>query len=272
MTYKKVSIIVADPSIAEMLIALLAEAGYEGFEELDKSLIAYIGEVDFDEHSLGSIAGQFQLNYELSEVEKTNWNKEWEENFQPVMVKDFCTIRADFHHIDVQTPYEIIITPKMSFGTGHHSTTQLMMQMMRKINFKDKSVFDFGTGTGILAILASMLGARDIVAIDNDEWSIDNSIENAERNDIHNIQFKLGSIEYVAVPTFDVILANINRNILLQYMGSIFQKTSSGGLALMSGLLEEDKDIIVEQAKAEGFQFLEEDKMNKWIVLLFAKK
>ena len=151
--YQQVTIHSHSSEIIEILIALLADKGYEGFQEEENILNAFIAKQDFNAEELQTILDTFQLTATINIIEKTNWNKEWEQNFSPVIVSDFCTVRADFHELEIQTPYEIIITPKMSFGTGHHATTQLMMQMMRRINFKGKTVLDFGTGTGILAML-----------------------------------------------------------------------------------------------------------------------
>lgn len=270
MIYKQVTIASTDKSLRELLIALLSEADYEGFEETNSELHAFITEEAFTEESLHDILQTFGLNYTVATIPKTNWNKDWESNFQPVIVSGFCTIRADFHEIVVHTPYEIIITPKMSFGTGHHATTQLMMRMMQEVSFRAKSVLDFGTGTGILAILAEKLGADQVLAIDNDEWSYENALENAGKNDCHRIHFALGSLESVH-ETFDVILANINRHILIQYMEKLYHVTCADGTVLMSGLLVEDKEVIVQAAEANGFNLKAYKDEQNWIALCFVK-
>jgi ribosomal protein L11 methyltransferase len=270
MDYKEISIQNDNSELNEILIALLSAAGVEGFEETDHVLKAFLPASDLDEGLLAETLAPYQVSYTINDIKKTNWNKEWEENFEPVVVEGFCTIRADFHNLKVETPYEIVIMPKMSFGTGHHATTQLMMQMMRDIKFDDKKVLDFGTGTGILAILAKMLYAREVLAIDNDEWSVENAKENIEKNGQNDITVQQGSLELVKA-RYDVVLANINRNILLSYMQQLYDITTDAGKVLMSGILQEDKDIIVEAAKKHGFS-LEESKTEKnWVALSFSK-
>lgn len=271
MIYKQITIASDDPLQKEILVALLSEANYEGFEETLSELHAFVAEDDFDETTLTEILTPLRLSYTVTTIPKTNWNKDWESNFQPVVVSGFCTVRADFHEIASDTPYEIIITPKMSFGTGHHATTQLMIGMMKSLAFSGKSVLDFGTGTGILAILAEKLGASDVVAIDNDEWSYENAVENASSNSCEHIRFALGSLESVE-ETFDVILANINRHILIHYMNDLYQHTKRGGTVLMSGLLVEDREIIVEVAEANGFYLKGYEHENNWMALLFTKR
>jgi ribosomal protein L11 methyltransferase len=254
-----------------MLIAMLSDIGFNGFEESESELLAYADEEGYDTAGLDSVARTLGITYETETLTHQNWNALWESNFQPVIVDDICTIRAHFHDINVDTPYEIVITPKMSFGTGHHATTQLMMIQMNSLEFKGKSVLDFGTGTGVLAIFAEMLGAESIVAIDNDEWSVENAIENAGRNNCSRITVKKASIEGVPFGENDIILANINRHILLQYMGEMYGRLSEQGHIVMSGLLTTDKDVIINAAIAEGFKFVNESSIDNWIALLFCK-
>ncbi|OSZ81841.1 50S ribosomal protein L11 methyltransferase [Chitinophagaceae bacterium IBVUCB1] len=271
MQYQKVIFHTTEASKREILIARLSIEGYDGFEETDDALLAYIGTDNYDAETLQLIADEYTLPYEIETVGQQNWNAEWEKNFQPVMVDDFCTIRADFHNLEVHTAHDIIITPKMSFGTGHHATTRMMVSNMRGINFAGTSVLDFGTGTGILAILAEKLGAADILAVDNDEWAYENILENIERNDCHHIITKQGSLEHLPPRQYDVILANINRHILLQYMDDMFAATIAGGKLLMSGLLAEDEAIIKDAAGKAGFKFLRTDSYNNWICLEYEK-
>jgi ribosomal protein L11 methyltransferase len=271
MQYIKVTFLNTAKDISDILIALLADAGYEGFEEGDDVLYAFIPMPGFNKDELALLAAQYGVAYETEMIPAQNWNALWESNFQPVIVEDFCTIRAHFHDIKVATPYEIVITPKMSFGTGHHSTTQLMILMMRDIAFKGASVLDFGTGTGVLAILAEMLGADRITAIDNDIWSVENAVENTERNNCSHIEVLQGSIEDIHDDKEDIILANINRHILLQYMPRLYGRLDSGGQILMSGLLTDDREIIVEAATNAGLQFKQIKEQNNWIALLFEK-
>lgn len=271
MDYIDVCFFTADEAKRELLIAELAEMNVSGFEEKDDALHAYFEQVNFNEQDINNAALRHDLKYTFENISEQNWNTTWESNFQPVIVEDFVTVRADFHDLIVKTPYEIRITPKMSFGTGHHATTQLMMMQMKNIDFKNKSVLDFGTGTGILAILAEMLGANDVIAIDNDEWSYNNAIENVERNNASNIKVKLGSLENEPDRNFDIILANINRHILLQYMTDMYKQLKADGILLMSGLLAEDESIIVNAAKDAGFIHRETSALNNWIALFFEK-
>lgn len=271
MEYKQVTIYTSDESVRAVLIAELAEVEYEGFEETDDSLKAFINTLLFNEALIKASTEKFQLQYQVESIEQQNWNAQWESSFQPVIVQDFCTIRADFHQLDINTTHEIVITPKMSFGTGHHATTQLMIQMMKDISLAGCNVLDFGTGTGILAILAHKLGASHIAAIDNDEWSYTNTLENIERNNATIIKVQLGSLEIVQDQKFDIILANINRHILLHYMDQLYNSLQPGGKILMSGLLSEDKEIILKFANEAGLQLVKDDMLNNWIALLFTR-
>ena len=195
---------------SDQLVAYLSEIGFDGFEEEKNCLKAYISSPDFDEASVEKITGSLQVNYTKTIIEETNWNQLWESNFEPVVVEDFVAVRADFHEPVKQARLEIIIAPKMSFGTGHHATTYMMMREMKEIDFTNKTVFDFGTGTGVLAILAEKLGAMNIVAVDNDEWSISNAEENIARNHCSVIQLKWAEKPLLQQP-HDIILANINK-------------------------------------------------------------
>jgi ribosomal protein L11 methyltransferase len=271
MQYVKVIFEIQSGEQGEVLIALLSEAGYDGFEESEHALLAYIEQPKFHEDELGAIAQSMQVIFKTENIPSQNWNAIWESNFPPVMVDDFCTIRADFHDIKVATPYEILITPKMSFGTGHHATTQLVMLLMKDIDLRGKSVLDFGTGTGVLAILAEMLGATKILAIDNDDWCVENAQENAERNNCKHITVQKGSLNDAAMAKADVILANINRHILLEYMPSLFEKLNVGGTIIMSGLLTTDRDIIVAAAEGAGFKSGKSMERANWIAIELSK-
>lgn len=255
----------------DILIAKLTDIGYEGFEETDTELKAFIPAKDFDEGKLNDCLKGQGITYTKETIAPQNWNAVWEGSFEPVIVTDFCTVRADFHQIDVRTPYEIIITPKMSFGTGHHATTMLMMQQMQHLDFTGKKVFDFGTGTGILAILAEKLGANEVLAIDNDEWCFENIQENVARNHSTKVEALIGSLENIPEQQFDIVLANINRHILLMYMGRLYELLKEGGKILMSGLLKEDYDIILNASEAAGFKLSKSDELNNWIILIFEK-
>jgi len=270
MEYIRLSISITDSIQREILVALLAEQGFEAFEETVDALLAYIPAGRYAEADIADILTPFP--YTEQSIAQQNWNAQWEESFQPVIVPGFCTVRAGFHTIETATPYEIVITPKMSFGTGHHATTQLMMTLMQRIDFEDKTVFDFGTGTGILAILAAKLGAVSILAADNDEWSAENAQENVMQNATPQVVVAHGSIDKAAGHDYDIILANINRHILLQYMRDMYDCLKDGGILLMSGLLAEDFDMVHNAAVNEGFTFVHREEMNNWIVIQFVRR
>jgi ribosomal protein L11 methyltransferase len=253
-------------AVNELLIASLEESS-TGFEEGENFLKAYFDEDDFNENAIIELAGENKLRYKKKIIEKTNWNKVWESNFQPVIVDDFAAVRADFHQPITTVLHEIIITPKMSFGTGHHATTYMMMEQMKDIDFTNKTVFDFGTGTGILAILAEKLGASSIVAIDVDGWSIENTKENIEKNHCAKIEVSLSSV----IPTqqFEIILANINRNVILDYLPQLKKAIVPKGYILLSGLLATDEQDIVKACEALNWQLLKQKQKNNWISLLF---
>ena len=253
---------------SDLLLAELNVIGFEGFEENDNSLKAFIPSADFDEAAVREIAETHAVTFIKSEIEETNWNAVWESNFQPVVVDDFVGIRADFHEPIAGVEHEIVITPKMSFGTGHHATTYMMIQQMREIDFIGKTVFDFGTGTGILAILAEKLGAAKILAIDYDEWSIANTAENLERNNCTKSTLqKADNAE--GEEQFDIILANINKNVILDNFSTLVKQVAAGGTLLLSGLLIDDENDILSQASKFPLVFYGKVTRNNWICLRF---
>lgn len=271
MEYLQLTFKIPEGQEREILIALLSEESFEGFEETQDGVEAMIPSQDFDAAGVAAIATAYNAPYTVQTILPQNWNAQWESGFQPVIVEGFCTVRASFHPAARDTPYEVIITPKMSFGTGHHATTQLMMENMRDLDFKDKNVFDFGTGTGILAILAKKLGAKRVVAIDNDEWAVPNATENAGMNGTE-LEISQGSIEDISGDRYDIILANINRNILLQYMPELGRQTVPGGHLLLSGILEEDRDAITIAAEANGYTTVNERLLKGWMTILFKRQ
>ncbi len=258
----------ADEGIHDILIAELAEIGYDGFEESAGLLKAYIPEADFMENELNILLNKYNVKYSKSIINKQNWNELWESNFEPVQVDDFVGIRAGFHPSFENVTHEIVITPKMSFGTGHHATTYLVMKLMQELDFKEKSVFDFGTGTGILAILAEKLGANKLLAVDNDDWCIENASENALINeckyiDIQKIdELKLGQ-------PYDIILANINRNIILDNIDELRKAMAPNAQLLLSGLLKEDEVDITDVCHALGLHHKKTLERTGWIALWF---
>ena len=266
--YCELTILTGEGSIREQLIAQLACMGYDGFEESDTALKAYIPEPDFSDIDLDNLFNKYSLTYSKSIINKQNWNKLWESNFEPVQVDDFVGIRADFHPSFKNVTHEIVITPKMSFGTGHHATTYTVMQMMRKMDCTGKSVFDFGTGTGILAILAEKLGATSILAVDNDDWCIENASENILINECKYIDIEKVS-ELIFNKKFDIILANINKNIILNNIHILQQGLRAGGQLLLSGLLVEDEKDILAACSLLGLQHKQTISRNGWIATWF---
>lgn len=271
LNYYQLTIPSAASENRDLLIAALAEAGIEGFEEHETHLIAFVSEADYKEAKINAVLNESGLRAEMETIAPRNWNAEWEADFEPVIIGDFCTIRAHFHAIPVSTKYDIVITPKMSFGTGHHATTHLMVAQMEEIDFNNKSVFDFGTGTGVLAILAEKLGATQVVAIDNDEWSYENTKENIQLNNCKNITVSMDDIEVLSGSSFDIILANINRHILLRYMNDMYAMLVSGGTLLMSGLLTDDEEMVCKSASEVGFEVKKVNARNNWITILCLK-
>jgi ribosomal protein L11 methyltransferase len=268
--YIAISFEKTDAQQRDLLTGLLSQIGYEGFEEEQDDLRAFIPASHFEEEPLQDLARSMDLAWKKTRVQEENWNAIWESSFEPVIIPGKVAVRADFHEPVKDVPYEIVITPKMSFGTGHHATTWLMMNIMTGFDFKGKTVLDFGTGTGILAILAEMLGAARVEAIDNDPWCIENAAENLNKNHCTKTEVRLGS-ELPQGEPFDLLLANINRNFLLEYGVKLVELVKSGGKLIISGLLKEDR----EQVENAYFPLigapLVRAERNNWIALAFGK-
>ncbi len=253
-----------------MLIAFLSEEGYDGFEETETDLQAFIPEEEFIEEKLKEILLPFSKQYEKEIIVPKNWNAEWESNYEPVIVDDFVAVRAHFHQPIATVQHEIVITPKMSFGTGHHATTWQMMKLMQGIDFSKQTVFDFGCGTGVLAILAEKLGATSILAVDYDNWCIENSIENVETNHCKKITVVKGDAP-PANQIFDIILANINRHILLGNMQAMANALTNNGYLLMSGFYASENQLLIDAASTHGLQLKQSSERHQWSSLLFQK-
>jgi ribosomal protein L11 methyltransferase len=269
----QVSIDVADEAIKDMMIAELADLGFDGFEETETGLLSYIALAGFDGEltsGLEELVNRYGLTYTSNAIDKQNWNALWESNFEPVLVDDFVGVRANFHDsFNGVVEHDIIITPKMSFGTGHHGTTYSVMQLMRGIDFANKSVFDFGTGTGLLAILANKLGAVDILAVDNDDWCIENASENIVVNNTQSIEIQ--KVDNAKLnKKFNIIIANINKNIILDNLAFLAEATVPGGVVLLSGLLVEDEPEIEAACAALGWKHQETRTRNNWIALHYS--
>ncbi len=256
----------------EILIAELGYAGFESFVETENGVTAYIQKEEWDSHILDDVqilkSDEFKINYTFDEIEQTNWNAEWEKNFQPIVVDNVCTVRAPFHNIPT-TKYDIVIEPKMSFGTGHHETTHMMIEHILNNDFTNKSVLDMGCGTGVLAILAEMKGATKIDAIDIDNWCYINSLENVERNNCKHISVYEGDASLLKGKSYDVIIANINRNILLVDMSKYVSCLRENGQLFLSGFYSHDIPIIEEECSEYDLKLEESFEKNNWVSLKF---
>lgn len=254
----------------ELLIAQLTVLGYEGFEEQEDSLLAYIPAAAYHETSLKSIAEASGLPYQVEPVPATNWNALWESAFPPVVIDDYCAVRAPFHEPIAGVRYEILITPKMSFGTGHHATTAMMIRQMRNLPLQDAAVIDFGTGTGILAILAAGMGAVSVIAIDHDPLCQENAQENFQANGKNQIDFLLAGTMPNEIRA-DAVLANVNRNLILRELPAFATALHPGGHLLCSGLLVEDEEEVNVAARDEGLYPVVREQQGDWICLGFRK-
>lgn len=250
------------------IIAQLAINNYDGFEEKDDNLLAFIEKEKFEEKPLQEVVAKYLLTYTKQDVPEQNWNALWESNFEPIFIDDFCCIRADFHSSSKTTKYEIVINPKMSFGTGHHATTYMMVQQMAQLNFLNKEIADFGTGTGVLAILAEKLGAQNIDAIDNDTWSITNAKENVEVNNCHQTEL-INTDKFLPGKTYDIILANINKNVILDNLPQLVAGLSKNGKILLSGLIKEDAEEMIRKCTTHNLKYITTVEKENWICLLF---
>ena len=255
----------------DILLAHLGELPYDSFVEEENGLKAYILTEDFDQAALDELCDSLdaQVSFEVKEVKQQNWNAVWESDFEPVRLGDACGIRADFHE-PLEVEHEIIITPKMSFGTGHHATTFGMMQQMLQIDFSNKRILDMGCGTAVLAILAEKLGATETQGIDIDEWAYNNALENLQMNDCNNIQITIGGSEKIK-GVFDGILANINRNVLLNDMPQYSAALKIGGFILFSGFYTEDLILIKQTAIDCDLEYIQHTTKDNWVAAQFSK-
>ena len=274
MNYIELSFVLQDKDrFSDIVVAKLNEIEFESYVETIDGVNAYIQEKMYNIDKLNLVLSElqnlFSFDYSVKNINKENWNSKWEENFQPVKINEECIIRAHFHE-KVDCKYDVVITPKMSFGTGHHETTFLMMNEMFCLNFKGKSVLDVGCGTGVLAILSKMLGSEDTLGIDIDEWSYNNSKENAILNNIFSIEFLLGGISSVN-GSFDIVLANINRNVILSDLDKYYHLMKENSDLLLSGFLSNDVKLIREKAESLGLSLVSHKNKDKWNLLHFIK-
>lgn len=261
----------------DLLISDLADLGFDTFEDSDEGFTAFVIKDNFNEQELknllSSYADDFSSTYILEEVADENWNAEWEKNFSPLIIDDVCYVRATFHEPKPSYPYEIIIDPKMAFGTGHHQTTTMMMQYILSADLLDKNILDMGCGTGILAILAGKLGAKSLMAIDYDDICYESTVENATLNHVINLKALCGSKEVIPDETYDVIFANINRNILLDQIHRYAEVLKAEGKIFFSGFyLEPDLSMITAECAKYGIKYLDHKQNGDWVAAQFEKK
>ena len=258
---------------SEILIALIADFGFDTFDYSDVGFIAYINEELSTNLNFTDLKfDDFIYSYQIEKIKTINWNAEWEQNFDPVLVDDLLFIRAPFHEKNLSFKHEIVIMPKMSFGTGHHQTTRLVCKEMFSVDFFNKRVLDMGCGTGILAILSKKLGANEVIGIDIDEWSVENSVENCSVNMFPEIQIKLGNVDLLKNEFhFDIILANINKNILKKDIQYYAEKLVTKGRIFLSGFFITDITEIKDVAKLNNLNFILSTNENEWAMMVFEK-
>ena len=269
MEYFEIRIHPASEEKQEILTSLLAEVNFESFVETEDELLAYIQAHNYVREKVKQLCNQFEVKFTEKQIPDQNWNAEWEKNFEPVLIAEKCYIRAPFHAPRPDYPFEIIIEPKMSFGTAHHETTALMIEVMMQMDFMGKKVLDMGCGTGILAILAYKMGAAEVEAIDNDPWAYNNAMENMKKNNVTAMTVKMGDVD-AAGSGYDILLANINRNVLISHLPE-YSKCIKKGELLMSGFYEEDLAMIRQAAELNAFVFDKHITKNRWVAARFIK-
>jgi ribosomal protein L11 methyltransferase len=261
----------------DLLINDLAEIGFNTFEDTSNGFSAFIDEASYQQSTLAAVVQSYKeeldFSFEVTEIEGENWNEQWEKNFEPLVISDQCYVRATFHAPQPQYPYEIVIDPKMAFGTGHHQTTTMVMEYILSLDVSGKDILDMGCGTGILAFLAAKKGAAKLTAIDYDEVCYDSTVENAALNGIENIEIICGGKEVIPQSSFDIILANINRNILLDQIPVYAEVLKSGGDIVFSGFYESpDLDMIKKACEEVNIHYLDHKKIDDWVAARFQKK
>lgn len=265
------------PEIREILTAYLAAAGFQGFEERETEIRCYMPENAFQPDKISQLLDHLvslvgPVQWKISTLEEKNWNEEWEKNFPPVVIEETCLIRAPFHQIQKKYPVEVVLTPKMSFGTGHHPTTALMIAGMLKINLSGKKVLDMGCGTGILSILAEKLGAEEVLAVDNNEWAVENALENLSINRCTHTELATGDASLLeGRGPFDLVLANINLNVITEDILRYFMATRPGGQLLASGFLAGNRKEVTRAARHAGYRESGGNEKAGWLALLFTR-
>lgn len=258
--------------LMDVLIAELFEVGFDSFQEFDDGFEGSCDQSQFEEAEIKDIFNNYpNVTYVIKEQEKINWNEEWEKNYDPIIVGDKCIVRASFHESQPQFEYEIIVTPKMSFGTGHHATTYQVLDYQMTLDHTNKKVLDVGTGTGILAIMASKRGATVITATDIDDWCIENSEENFSLNEVSDVKLIKGQISEVVEKDYDIIIANINKNVLIDQIGEYASRMQSGGELILSGFYDDDIRDLEAEAHHYELKKLKSTTRDKWAMLAFKK-
>ncbi len=274
MNYIECTISGKTETLNDVLIAQLVQVNFYGFVEEDNQLVAYIEEADYTpdtQQFLQELQEEQELQVQTKTIADQNWNAQWEADYEPVVVEDFCAVRASFHPPIGGVQYELEVTPKMSFGTGHHATTYMMLLQLRDLEVQGKQVLDYGCGTGVLAILAQRLGAAHLDAVDIDYWAYENTLENMQLNGVltKDMQVYHGELSVVPVQTYDLILANINRNVILGTLSDMRQRLNKGGQILCSGFLEQDIPLVVKAATEQGLALVRQEARQQWRCLLF---
>ncbi len=258
-----------------ILLAFLGEQPFDAFEENEDHLMAYIPTSLYEENLLDYIKElnqRFDFSMTQTHIPSKNWNAIWEAGFEPVVIDDFCRVRASFHAPSSNFPYEILIDPQMAFGTGHHATTTLCIQMMRDLDIAGKTVFDYGCGTGILAILADKMGAKEILAIDIDPASVENTIQNIGLNGGNSFSVKEGDLDIAGKNQYEIIIANINRNVLLERIPALNKQMKLEGFLILSGFLIEDEEKMLDRCKSSGFKLIQQASRGKWLCMVMQKE
>ena len=274
--YLEIEITLVRPADHELILAFLSAYGFEGFREEEGRVLAYIPEKSFDGKGFQTFLERCRLHDLIESLETRslpdrNWNELWESSYRPVRLGSVCLIRAPFHSPQAGVEHDIVISPKMSFGTAHHETTRGMMQMMFTLDLKEKVVLDLGCGTGILAILAEKMGAASILALDNDPWAYRNALENVALNACSQIRVQQAELSFITHHSFGLILANINLNSLLDLMDQFPVFLQPGGILMLSGFLSGDQDRIGQAAGRNGLEFVVNQVMNNWTVAVYRK-
>lgn len=275
MNYIKISITLAaneNPDATDIITAHLSGSDFESFAETENGLEAFIPENLYNKTRIDSLleflSQSIPFSWSDELIREKNWNEEWEKNYEPVLVAGHCHIRAPFHPKMPHVDFEIEIEPKMSFGTAHHETTRMMIELMLENDFHNLKVLDMGCGTGVLAILASKMGAAEVLAIDNDEWAYNNSVENVQKNDTKNVKVLLGDDQLLDNELFDIVIANINRNILLQQFDAYAKSLKKGGRIYLSGFYEADIPHLLQKASSWKFDLIKRIRINSWVAMI----